>query len=108
MKGPIGLLLPGLVVLVWWLVRGEGGRWRELPGEGVVLYAAVGLSWYLVEAVLHGASFLRTIVGFYSIAGTKLPNYVLPVYPIAAIAAARLWRGGLWDDDAEAGPLLRW
>jgi hypothetical protein len=28
-------------------------------------------------------------VAFYSLAGTKLPNYVLPVYPLLAIAIAR-------------------
>ncbi|MDQ7840195.1 MAG: glycosyltransferase family 39 protein [bacterium] len=28
---------------------------------------------------------------FYSLAGTKLPNYILPVYPLLAIGIARLW-----------------
>lgn len=28
---------------------------------------------------------------FYSMAGTKLPNYILPVYPMMAIGIARLW-----------------
>ena len=30
-------------------------------------------------------------VAFYSLAGTKLPNYVLPVYPMAALGIAALW-----------------
>jgi 4-amino-4-deoxy-L-arabinose transferase-like glycosyltransferase len=31
-------------------------------------------------------------VGFYTLAGTKLPNYVLPVYPVLAIGIAHTWR----------------
>lgn len=34
---------------------------------------------------------------FYSAAGTKLPNYVFPIYPIAAVGVAALWDAALWD-----------
>jgi len=34
-------------------------------------------------------------VGFYTIAGTKLPNYVLPVYPLAALGIGSLWEDAL-------------
>jgi len=156
-KGPIGLLLPGLVIAAFVTARGAWGRWREVPwAAGLALYAAVGLSWYAAEAWLHGRAFVATVLGyygvgrffgvvenqagpwyyyapvlfagafpwtafwptaavhhlrrvreadgslfvllwcaitvvFYSIAGTKLPNYVLPIYPLAAIGVAALW-----------------
>ncbi len=171
-KGPIALLLPGMVITVWWLLRGELRRFRELPWEGVFLYAVIGFSWYAVEAALHGLPFLRMMVGyhmvqrffgvvdnqpgpwyfyipvlvgggipwsaflpsavvfswrrvrhdraapllllwmgliflFYSAAGTKLPNYLLPVFPVAAVAVARLWVGVLEEDPA-ARALARW
>ncbi len=32
---------------------------------------------------------------FYSTAGTKLPNYVLPIYPFAAVGVAALWDAAL-------------
>lgn len=155
-KGPVGLILPGLAVGVFVTVRGAWHRWREVPwGAGFLLYAVVGLSWYAVEAALHGRAFLGPVVGyyglgrffgvvenqsgpwyyyvpvvllgafpwtafwpaaavyhlrrlredgsllvvvwcvvvfvFYSIAGTKLPNYVLPLYPVAAVGVGALW-----------------
>ncbi|MBI3975790.1 MAG: glycosyltransferase family 39 protein [Armatimonadetes bacterium] len=173
-KGPIGLLLPAMVVGAWWLMRGVLlRRLRALPWEGFVLYALIGLSWYGVEAVRHGRPFLERIVGyymvtrfvgvvenqpgpwyyylpvlalggfpwsaflpsmvvyharrlrqdgrslllllwigvtllFYSVARTKLPNYILPIFPVAAVGVARLWARTLDDQDPEAAGLLRW
>ncbi len=159
-KGPIGLALPGLVIAAFVSVRRAWSRWREVPwAAGLVLYAAIGLSWYAAEAVLHGGTFVRTVLGyyglgrffgvvenqagpwyyyipiliiggfpwtafwpaasvwhwrrrredgslfvllwcgivivFYSLAQTKLPNYVLPVYPLAAVGVAATWDGVL-------------
>lgn len=34
---------------------------------------------------------------FFSVAGTKLPNYVLPIYPFAAVGVAALWDAALSD-----------
>jgi 4-amino-4-deoxy-L-arabinose transferase-like glycosyltransferase len=34
---------------------------------------------------------------FFSAAGTKLPNYVLPIYPFAAVGVAALWDAALGD-----------
>ncbi|HLY21435.1 MAG TPA: glycosyltransferase family 39 protein [bacterium] len=155
-KGPIGLVLPGLVMAAFVTVRRAWSRWREVPwAAGLVLYALIGLSWYAAEALLHGPAFVRTVLGyygvgrffgvvenqagpwyyyvpilvlgafpwsafwpaaavwhgrrlrddgslfvvlwcgivivFYSIAQTKLPNYVLPVYPLAAVGVAAMW-----------------
>lgn len=48
------------------------GRRRELGSQVILLWSGI-------------------TVLFYSLAGTKLPNYVLPVYPMLAIGIARLW-----------------
>lgn len=155
-KGPIGLVLPGLVMAMFVTARRGWSRWREVPwAAGLALYAAIGLSWYGAETLLHGAAFVRTVFGyygvgrffgvvenqagpwyyylpilaigafpwtafwpaaavwhgrrlrddgslfvvlwcatvvvFYSLAETKLPNYVLPVYPLAAVGVAAMW-----------------
>lgn len=45
-------------------------------------------------------------VAFYSAAGTKLPNYVLPVYPWAALGIAALWHAAL-DGEREASVTIR-
>lgn len=155
-KGPIGLVLPALVMAAFATARRAWPRWREVPwGTGLALYALIGLSWYAVEAAVRGSAFVRPVLGyygvgrffgvvenqagpwyyylpilalgafpwtafwpaaavwhvrrlredgslfvllwcgitvcFYSLARTKLPNYVLPVYPLAAVGVAALW-----------------
>ncbi len=171
-KGPIGLLLPGMVIVALWIVRREWGRWREIPALGPAVFAAIGLPWYLIEAARHGQEFLQTAIGyylitrffgvvenqpgpwwyyapvllagafpwtgclppaavyharrrdelpsqvillwvgitvvFYTIAGTKLPNYILPVYPLVAIGVARLATDALDRRSADAPHLMRW
>lgn len=157
-KGPIGLVLPALVVAVFVTVRGAWSRRREVPWAlGLSVYALIGLSWYAAETLLHGGTFVRAVLGyygvgrffgvvenqagpwyyytpilmiggfpwtafwpaaavwhwrrrredgslfvllwcgivvaFYSLAQTKLPNYVLPVYPLAAVGVAAMWDG---------------
>lgn len=159
-KGPIGLLLPAMALVVLGVRRRSLGAWRASLVTGPLLYAAVGLPWYIVETVRHGWTFLRPVVGyylitrfvgvveeqpgpwwyyapvlaagafpwtalappalvylargasashqvillwmglvvvFYSVAGTKLPNYVLPVYPALAIGIARFCLDALAD-----------
>jgi 4-amino-4-deoxy-L-arabinose transferase-like glycosyltransferase len=173
-KGPIGLLLPLLVLGALSLLGRRFVRpwWRETPPLGPILFVVIGLHWYAIEAVRHGAPFLQTVVGyylvgrffgvvesqsgpwwfyvpvllagafpwtaflpatavyhlrrrreyasqvillwvgvilgFYTLAGTKLPNYILPVYPLLAIAIARLCVNALQPGSVEARRLLAW
>lgn len=171
-KGPIGLFLPAATLAALWIVRRDRRAWRAVPLMGPAVFAVVGLPWYAFGVIRHGASFLRTAIGyylftrffgvvesqpgpwwyyapvlvlgalpwtafappaivllmsrrrelasqvillwcgltvaFYSLAGTKLPNYVLPVYPLLAIGVARLLADALEHPAAEAGRLLRW
>ena len=159
-KGPIGLVLPGLVAAAFITLRRAWSRWREVPwAAGGAVYAAVGLSWYGLQTALHGQAFVSSVFGtytlgrffgvvenqanpwwlyfpvvflgafpwtsfwpaaagfhwarraadgslivmlwcvitfvFYSLAGTKLPNYILPIYPFAAIGVAAPWLAAL-------------
>jgi 4-amino-4-deoxy-L-arabinose transferase-like glycosyltransferase len=171
-KGPIGLALPAMVIAALWVLRRDWSAWRRTPLAGPMLFAAVGLPWYVVQTARHGAAFLQTAVGyylvtrffgvvenqpgpwwyygpillvgtypwtafvpaalmllwkrratlgsqvvllwcgitavFYSLAGTKLPNYVLPIYPMLAVGVARLWAGVLEAPTSDAGRLMRW
>ncbi|MGQ0550665.1 MAG: ArnT family glycosyltransferase [Armatimonadota bacterium] len=171
-KGPIGLLLPGMVVVALWIVRRDWSRWRDIPALGPAIFAVVGLPWYLIEIARHGQEFVQAALGyylvnrffgvvenqpgpwwyyvpvllagafpwtaylppavvyharrrdhlasqvillwvgitvvFYSIAGTKLPNYLLPVYPLIAIGVARLALDALDRRTADAPRLMRW
>ncbi|MBI3998372.1 MAG: glycosyltransferase family 39 protein, partial [Armatimonadetes bacterium] len=171
-KGPIGLALPGLAIAALSIIHRDWTRWRASLVTGPLLFAAVGLPWYLIEAIRHGEAFLRPVVGtylfgrffgvverqagpwwyyapvllagafpwaaflppmavyherrrsqfasqvilvwvglvlaFYTLAGTKLPNYILPVYPLLAIGIARVCLDALRGASADAPRLLRW
>jgi 4-amino-4-deoxy-L-arabinose transferase-like glycosyltransferase len=155
-KGPVALLL-ALVPVLAWKAMGSGearGSWRW--GEGLVLFAAVALPWYLLQVLarpgllgyflgyqvlervattahhrpgppyyylgvlaggflpwspLLGLAILRDLrrwrrdplarwflVGWvpalvvFSLAGSKLPAYVLPLFPLWSLEAARSLR----------------
>jgi len=167
-KGPIALLLPALVALVYLIIRWKRFRWRAPILGPAAVYAAIAMPWYIIEAVRHGAPFISTVIGyytvnrflgvvegqsgpwwyyapvfgvgafpwtafvlamlphharrlreegsllvllwtaitivFYSMAGTKLPNYVLPVYPWAALGIAAMWHAAF---DGERGAAIR-
>ena len=155
-KGPIALLLPGMVAAAFLALRRPAVSWRRLPWmKAAAAYLLTAAPWYLVEWVRHGWPFIGQIIGYYtltrffgvveeqsgpwwyyapvfglgtfpwtalfvamllyqvrrrahdgsllvvlwigitvvffSLAGTKLPNYVLPVYPMAAVGIAAVW-----------------
>lgn len=154
-KGPVGLLLPGLIFLLYLLFQG-GDFWpalrklRLLPGA--VVFLVVAVPWYYLvweatdgvwlkaflfehnldrfssakeghganplvvplmvltgmlpfstwypRAIVHWRKSKRSslaffsilasvvIILFFSISGTKLPNYPMPAYPVMAVAVA--------------------
>lgn len=66
-KGPIGILLPGLIVTLFIIARRD---WREIPRMrplGFVIFAAVVASWYLPMYRLHGSEFLDTFLGVHNV-----------------------------------------
>jgi 4-amino-4-deoxy-L-arabinose transferase-like glycosyltransferase len=77
---PWSCFLPFSVALATWRVSRDEAPARERRGLGL------GLLWLLVW------------IGAFSLAATKLPNYVLPAYPAAALVVAatatRLVRSG--------------
>lgn len=66
-KGPIGLLLPGLVVIIF---IGIQRKWTELKEMsitlGALLFAGVTLPWYGAMYAVHGADFLNTFLGVHN------------------------------------------
>jgi 4-amino-4-deoxy-L-arabinose transferase-like glycosyltransferase len=115
-KGPVGLLLPGLVITVFLSLTGGWGPWlkpRSLLAM-VALFAAVALPWYGAAAHVNGADFLGGFLGFsnlqrftsviYDHPGPPwfyLPWIVLLLLPWslflpAAIGSLRFWRWDRW------------
>ncbi|MDR7581684.1 MAG: phospholipid carrier-dependent glycosyltransferase, partial [Armatimonadota bacterium] len=67
-KGPVAAVLPGLVALAYLAWRRELRRLREIPwAAGLALYGLVGLSWYAAGYLRHGAPFLRSVLGYYTV-----------------------------------------
>jgi 4-amino-4-deoxy-L-arabinose transferase-like glycosyltransferase len=64
-KGPAGIALPGIVLVVWLVVA---GRWRdiyrklEIP-RGLILFIASGCPWYHAMLIRHGAPFWMEFIG---------------------------------------------
>ncbi|MFZ9752743.1 MAG: glycosyltransferase family 39 protein [Cyanobium sp.] len=65
-KGPVGLLLPALVVSGHLILTGEWRRWWR-PGSLLAmatLFLGVVLPWYVAAAQRHGEAFLGGFLGF--------------------------------------------
>jgi len=82
-KGPIGLLLPVLIITVYLLLAGELGRIKEMMlFRGIILYLAIASPWYTIELIRHGEVFinnffiLRTAARFL----TPFEGHTGPVY----------------------------
>ena len=108
-KGPVGFLLPGLVILVFLVVR------RDLPAlgriclpTGLVVFAAVCAPWYLYMYLAHGADFVNTFLGIHNVLRATVSEhaqwnvwyfylgiYVLGMFPWSfalPLALYRAWR----------------
>jgi 4-amino-4-deoxy-L-arabinose transferase-like glycosyltransferase len=120
-KGPVGLLLPGLVVLVFLLLSGSWRRWLRW-GELLAmlgLFLGVSLPWYASAARDNGSAFLGGFLGFsnlqrftsvlYDHPGPVwfyLPWLLLLLLPWSlflpsAIAVQRFWRPERWRSPGE-------
>jgi 4-amino-4-deoxy-L-arabinose transferase-like glycosyltransferase len=166
-KGPVGLALPGLVLTLFLLSRGQLMRWFNWRmALGALIFCAIALPWYVLVGSETRGAFLRgfwwnenvnrflepldthagplwfypavLMIGlapwcvflvptiwnaiqelrnansparltqrllliwagaymlFFTVAATKLPNYILPTYPAFALLTARLFRR--WQD----------
>ncbi|MCX5902561.1 MAG: glycosyltransferase family 39 protein [Proteobacteria bacterium] len=161
-KGPIGLLLPGLIIFLYLL---KTKQWRLILNRNIVTGAAIfliiALPWYIIMALRHDdylqaflikgniARFFSRSAGhkepfyfylqmlaagffpwtvfipsalylhyrnfrqeksddsfflllaavaplaFFSLSRSKLPTYILPVFPALAILVGRFWEAGL-------------
>jgi 4-amino-4-deoxy-L-arabinose transferase-like glycosyltransferase len=114
-KGPIGVGLPGLVVLAFLIYL---GNWRVL-GEmhllkGVGLFLAIAVPWYVLIIQVHGQDYIENFFGYHNVERfTRAVNnhsapwyFYIPVVLIGfapwslhlpvAIAHLRVWRPGEW------------
>lgn len=67
-KGPVGLVLPGLILLVWLAVTPDARRWKRLfDPAGIAVFFLVAAPWYVTMYMTHGADFIRGFLGLHNI-----------------------------------------
>ncbi|AJQ28749.1 ArnT family glycosyltransferase [Pelosinus fermentans] len=106
-KGPIGALLPTLVMLLVILLQ---RNWTELKEmyllTGVLLFAIVALPWYAAMYTLHGMEFINNFFGVHNylratvsehpkdnVSYYYLAVFVLSMLPWSALAVKALIQG---------------
>lgn len=74
-KGPVGFVLPVLVLTVFYKVEGRRGAWRKLlSGENWLILGLVILPWFL------GATYFRHDFPYYGIVLESLARFATPVF----------------------------
>ncbi len=108
-KGPIGLLLPGLVILVFLTLRRDLGALARIRiPTGLLVYCAVCGPWYLYMYAAHGADFVNTFLGIHNVLRATVSEhaqwnvwyfylgiYFLGMFPWSfalPLALLRVWR----------------
>ena len=124
-KGPVGLLLPGLVMLVFWVLNGTVlEQLRSTPWIPLVLlFLGVAAPWYGMATAANGSEFLGRFLGFsnlerfttviYDHPGPPwfyLPWVLILLFPWSlflpvACVRLRVWRLGVWRHSSPANDL---
>lgn len=66
-KGPAGAVLPGLVILLFLILRRNWTELRKLvTPTGILLFAAIAMPWYAAMYSLHGNEFMNTFFGVHN------------------------------------------
>jgi 4-amino-4-deoxy-L-arabinose transferase-like glycosyltransferase len=111
-KGPIGLLLPALIVGVALLIRRERTLWARLYSPAaVVLFLAVALPWYLLVYRAVGWSFIEVFFLNHNVARFtstihRHPGPVVYYIPVLAAGFAP-WSGLLVPAFRSLAPRVR-
>jgi 4-amino-4-deoxy-L-arabinose transferase-like glycosyltransferase len=97
-KGPVGVLLPGLVILIFLAWRKRWSALRQMRlGVGLLLFSAVALPWYGLMYARHGQAFLDTFFGIHNFLRATVSEHprdnVIYYYPLLFVASTLPWTG---------------
>ena len=104
-KGPVGLVLPGLFLLIFTLVQRKTAYAKRLfPPVGIILFLLLCLSWYGSMYSIHGKDFIDGFLGFNNVTRATVsehPEYDVWYYYLVLVPVSLLpWTGpclyGLW------------
>lgn len=67
-KGPVGIVLPALIILVYLGLSRQWGRFKELDFcRGMLLFFVVTLPWYGYMYAVHGNAFIEGFLGLHNV-----------------------------------------
>ncbi len=106
-KGPVGLVLPGLILLVWLAVTPEARRWKRLfDPVGIAAFILTAAPWYTMMYLRHGEDFVLGFLGLHNYVRATVAEHpednvfyyylvVMPVYalPWTALTLREIWAG---------------
>lgn len=93
-KGPVGLVLLGLILLVWLAVTPDARRWKRLfDPAGIAVFFLVAAPWYVTMYMTHGADFIEGFLGLHNITRATVSEhpednhwyYYLMILPLSAL-----------------------
>lgn len=104
-KGPIGLLFPGAIVFLYLIATQRFSEIKNMKiPAGILIYAIVGLPWYVIMYNIHGTIFTDTFLGFHNITRFTSPEHpagvlwyfyipvlILGFFPWTALGAQAIW-----------------
>lgn len=65
-KGPIGILLPGLIVTIFIVMRRDWAEIKRMKPLGFILFFLIVACWYVPMVQIHGDKFLQTFLGVHN------------------------------------------
>ena len=97
-KGPIGFLLPGLIIFLFLLTENS---WRELKNmklfSGAMLFLAIAVPWYLAMYLTHGADFINVFFGTHNFLRATVSEHprdnVIYFYTLVLLLSLFPWVG---------------
>jgi len=94
-KGPVALLIPAVVSLIFLLIKKEARLWLSIAfnGVGICIFLIVGLPWYAVQYLKEGQAFIDGFFLKHNVARFQGPLeghvgsifYFLPVILLASL-----------------------
>ncbi|HWR40034.1 MAG TPA: glycosyltransferase family 39 protein [Patescibacteria group bacterium] len=109
-KGPVGVALPALTVLLFALYRRDGAALRRfLAWPGLVAFLLTAVPWYGIMYRLHGMEFINTFLGLHNYLRATVSEhpkdnvfyYYLVLFPVSLLPWTGVFfrgLGGLWRE----------
>lgn len=124
-KGPVGVLLPGLIVVLFLLWQRD---WQIIKRchlfSGLLLFGVVSAPWYVAMYMLHGSDFINTFFGVHNYLRATVSEHprdnvvyyytlvnILALFPWSLLIPWLVWKKVRQHDyhiDTREGFLLIW